>query len=225
MLPHNRSYLSDTPPKLSWSKGRTYSSLACYPMAGYTALHSKELFSLIFQRPVAIQRIKNTVAPASSVLKAKNTGIKAQIKYLFEPFKNFVKRSNSIMARPTRGNGLNPHKEELKNGIISMGHAKVLLSLDSHVSQREVCRRIVQKGLSVRETEELVKYTVSSSKKSASLSRKKNAYLSAIENELRNIFGTKVIVKNKKGKGRIEIEFYSNEELERILDTFRNIKT
>ncbi|HAG50749.1 MAG: chromosome partitioning protein ParB [Deltaproteobacteria bacterium GWC2_42_51] len=116
-------------------------------------------------------------------------------------------------------------KEELKNGIISMGHAKVLLSLDSHVSQREVCRRIVQKGLSVRETEELVKYTVSSSKKSASLSRKKNAYLSAIENELRNIFGTKVIVKNKKGKGRIEIEFYSNEELERILDTFRNIKT
>ena len=115
-------------------------------------------------------------------------------------------------------------RDELKKEAISMGHAKALLSLDSHAAQREVCRRIVQKGLSVRETEEFAKYYTKGSKQGTGSNTKKTAYLKSVEDELRNIFGTKVLVKDKKGKGRVEIEFYSYEEMERILDTFRNIK-
>src|SRR3989338_5514296 len=115
-------------------------------------------------------------------------------------------------------------KEELKNGAISMGHAKVLLSLDGHATQREICRRIIQKELSVRETEEIAKYYTKGDKKSSSSSQKKNAHIKSLEDELRNIFGTRVLVKDKKGKGRVEVEFYSYEELERILEMLRNIK-
>lgn len=115
-------------------------------------------------------------------------------------------------------------KEELKNGAISMGHAKVLLSLDGHATQREICRRIIQKELSVRETEEIAKYYTKGDKKSSSSSQKKTAHIKSLEDELRNIFGTKVLVKDKKGKGRVEVEFYSYEELERILEMLRNIK-
>lgn len=116
-------------------------------------------------------------------------------------------------------------KDELKNGAISMGHAKVLLSLDGHATQREICRRIIQKELSVRETEEIAKYYAKGDKKSSSSSQKKTAHVKSLEDELRNIFGTKVLVKDKKGKGRVEVEFYSYEELERILEMMRNIKT
>lgn len=112
-------------------------------------------------------------------------------------------------------------KDELQKGEISMGHAKVLLSLDSHANQRELCRKIIQKGLSVRETEEAVKKGGSKDK----IHHKKAVHHKPVEDELRAIFGTKVLVKENKGKGRFEIEFYSYEELERILEMFRNVKT
>ena len=48
-------------------------------------------------------------------------------------------------------------KEEIVNGTVSMGHARAILSLDNHAKQRDICRRVVRKGLSVRETEHLVK--------------------------------------------------------------------
>ena len=116
-------------------------------------------------------------------------------------------------------------KNELQKGAISMGHAKVLLGLDSHAGQRELCRKIIQKGLSVRETENAVKYYTKGSRKEKDIgSRKASHQLKSVEDELRNIFGTKILVKEKKGKGRFEIEFYSYEELERILEMMRNIK-
>lgn len=111
-------------------------------------------------------------------------------------------------------------KDELQKGAISMGHAKVLLSLDSHASQRELCRKIIQKGLSVRETEEAVKKGGHKDK----THHKKAGHQKSVEDELRAIFGTKVLVKENKGKGRFEIEFYSYEELERILEMMRGIK-
>lgn len=111
-------------------------------------------------------------------------------------------------------------KDELQKGAISMGHAKVLLSLDSHAGQRELCRKIIQKGLSVRETEEAVKKGINKDK----THHKKAGHQKSVEDELRGIFGTKVLVKENKGKGRFEIEFYSYEELERILEMFRNVK-
>ena len=111
-------------------------------------------------------------------------------------------------------------KNELQKGAISMGHAKVLLSLDSHAGQRELCRKIIQKGLSVREAEEAVKRGINKDK----THHKKAGHQKLVEDELRTIFGTKVLMKENKGKGRLEIEFYSYEELERILEMMRNIK-
>lgn len=112
-------------------------------------------------------------------------------------------------------------KDALQKGEISMGHAKILLSLDSHANQRELCRKIIQNGLSVRETEEAVKQGGSKDK----IHHKKAVHHKSVEDELRAIFSTKVLVKENKGKGRFEIEFYSYEELERILEMFRNVKT
>ncbi len=112
-------------------------------------------------------------------------------------------------------------KEELLKGTISMGHARALLSLEDHVQQREVLKKIVGKGMSVRETELLVKRDkkiTHHTKKPTNIA----AYL-ALESELRSLFGTKVAIKGKKGKGKIEIEFYSDDELDRLLDILRSI--
>lgn len=116
-------------------------------------------------------------------------------------------------------------KDELQKGAISTGHAKVLLSLDTHAAQRELCRKIIQKGLSVRATEEAAGHVAKGGKKEKGAEAKKGGHeLKSVEDELRNIFGTKILIKEKKGKGRLEIEFYSLEELERILEMLRNIK-
>lgn len=116
-------------------------------------------------------------------------------------------------------------KDELQKGAISTGHAKVLLSLDTHAAQRELCRKIIQRGLSVRATEEAASHAAKGGKKEKGTGAKKAGHpLKSVEDELRNIFGTKIMVKEKKGKGRLEIEFYSYEELERILEMMRNIK-
>ena len=116
-------------------------------------------------------------------------------------------------------------KDELQKGAISTGHAKVLLSLDTHAAQRELCRKIIRKGLSVRATEDTLRHSTKEGKQEKGSEWEKTTHqLKSVEDELRNIFGTKISVKEKKGKGRLEIEFYSYEELERILEMMRNIK-
>ena len=136
-----------------------------------------------------------------------------------------VGKERATVANYLRLLKLSPEiKDELKKGTISMGHAKVLLSLDGTASQRDLCKKIIQKGLSVRETEQTIKSSIKSEKKDIGSDNKKTSDLKSVENEIRDIFGTKVSIKDKKGTGRFEIEFYSYEELERILEMMRNIK-
>lgn len=116
-----------------------------------------------------------------------------------------------------------PHevREEIIKGNITMGHARALLSLESHSAQAELCRQIITKGLSVRETEAL-----SSAPKKERAGKPVKAGGSEnteLEDELRGIFGTRVALKDKKGKGKIEISYFSADERERILDLFRSI--
>lgn len=111
-------------------------------------------------------------------------------------------------------------KEELVKGSITMGHAKAILSLERDALQREVARRVVKKGLSVRETERLIERY----KKGKKVARDRPSRVGPLESELRGIFGTKVSIKERNGKGRIEIEFYSMEELDRLLEMVRSIK-
>ncbi len=111
-------------------------------------------------------------------------------------------------------------KEELVNNTITMGHARAILSVEGHAAQRELCRKVIEKGLSVRETERLA----SNRSKPDPPARKRAAHLVAIEEELRRRFGTKVNVKEGgRGKGRIEIEFYSPQERERLIDILRSV--
>lgn len=114
-----------------------------------------------------------------------------------------------------------PHevKDEIIKGVISMGHARAILSVEGHAAQSELCRTIITKGLSVREAEAL---STKGPEKSAKQNRKAG-HQNPLEDELRSIFGTKVILKDRKGKGRVEINYFSAEERERILDLLRSI--
>ncbi len=112
-------------------------------------------------------------------------------------------------------------KDELVRDMISMGHARAILSLDNHMAQMELCRRIIARGLSVREAEEFAQV------KSSKVPRKHktaDALVSLLEDELREAFGTKVLIKDKGGKGRIEIHYYSADEREAILDLLKTVK-
>lgn len=106
-----------------------------------------------------------------------------------------------------------PHKirKYLLEGRITEGHARALLMIPNKSKQLEVCLRIVDKGLTVRDTERIAK--AKERKK-----REPDPDILPIEEALKNKFGTKVKVVKGKKKGRIEIEFYSDTDLERILD-------
>ena len=110
----------------------------------------------------------------------------------------------------------------VRNGSLSMGHARALVNIDTIDKQLFVYKEIEQKGLSVRQTEELVRQMYKAEKPGAVKSSVKTALPAAykkIEDNLASHFSTKVkMVHNKKGYGSISIEYYSLEELNKILD-------
>jgi len=111
-------------------------------------------------------------------------------------------------------------QEQVSKGVISMGHARALLSLESEAQQLEICEKIVKKGLSVREVEELVKRTKTTEvSRETSVVEEPNVTIIACEEELMRTLGTKVRIKETgKEKGKIEIEFYSYSDLDRIME-------
>ena len=113
-------------------------------------------------------------------------------------------------------------REQIASGGITAGHARALLTVGDILIQRELCRRIVKQGLSVRETERIAG-RLKTRKKDAKGHRRevKEPTLRALEDELKQLLGTKVEIRMKKNSGRIEISFYSIDELERILEILR----
>ena len=106
-------------------------------------------------------------------------------------------------------------KQEIAAGNLSMGHAKAILSLESVRDQAQAAMHITKKGLSVREAETLVGRMKNPPKeKKARLSHE----LKAIEEKLRKALGTKVSLSSKSKGGKIVIDYYSDEELDRILE-------
>ena len=106
-------------------------------------------------------------------------------------------------------------KQELATGALTMGHAKAILSLERLRDQMHAAVMIVKKGLSVREAEVLSSRLKNPPKeKKARLSYE----LKSIEEKLREALGTKVIITAKSKGGRIVVEYYSTEELERIVE-------
>lgn len=112
-------------------------------------------------------------------------------------------------------------KNQLRQNHITSGHARAILSIENRERQKELCNLIIQKGLSVREAETLAKRWSERPKKTASPDRKKGdleIQLNSLQDSLRRQLGTKVQIKPKGKKGKIEIEYYSSEDLERIVE-------
>ena len=109
--------------------------------------------------------------------------------------------------------------------MISTGHARALLSLEDPEVQLTIANRIFDEKLSVRETEKLVR-DIQKPKTDKKKIEKVNSFIyKDIEEKIRAILGTKVTVDHKAdNKGKITIEYYSNEELERIVDLMNSIK-
>ncbi len=112
-------------------------------------------------------------------------------------------------------------KTSLSDESITSGHARALLGLDTPDEQKVTCKEIIKRGLSVRETERLVKrIALRKSKPDAGLraSREEDLLIRNLEERLRRFLGTQVRIPKKGQKGKIEIEFYSDEDLERIIE-------
>ncbi len=111
--------------------------------------------------------------------------------------------------------------EHLIQNHITSGHARAILSLEAKDRQKELCARIIQKGLSVREAEALAKRWAGKSKSSSRSESKKEeaaSQVNALQDALRRRLATKVQIISKGKKGKIEIEYYSFEDLERIVE-------
>lgn len=114
-------------------------------------------------------------------------------------------------------------QEMLVHQEISMGHARAMLAIEDETSQEKVAKRVKEEGLSVREIEALVKEAKDkkeAKKKKVKENKDEYAFIyRELEEHLKGILGNKVTIKNKKNHmGKIEIEYYSEDDLERIVD-------
>ncbi len=110
--------------------------------------------------------------------------------------------------------------------LISTGHARALLAITDNEIQYTLAQQIFDEKLSVRETEKLIKKMQNPKQEKAELNQGSSmaVFYEDIEQKLKNIMGTKVSINQKDNKkGKIEIEYYSNDELERIVDLFQSI--
>jgi ParB family transcriptional regulator, chromosome partitioning protein len=107
-------------------------------------------------------------------------------------------------------------RNELASGVLSMGHARALLSLADEAAQRRVAREVVSRGLSVRETEALVRRE--STPSVAPAPRKVDPNTRAAEDRLKLALGTRVRIVRKGTSGRIEIDFGNENELQRLYE-------
>ena len=116
-------------------------------------------------------------------------------------------------------------QQMLIDGRISTGHAKVLLSVEDINEQEKIAQELIDKSLSVRELEKLVKkYTKPRKKKDDKDDKYYSLFYREYEDRLKDILGTKVQINTKdKNKGRIEIDYYSAAELERIVELLNSI--
>ena len=138
-----------------------------------------------------------------------------------------VSKSRTAVTNSMRLLKLSPRVQQMiVDDMISTGHARALLAIDDEEQQYQLANRIFDEKLSVRETEKLVK-ALKNPKKEVKKQKPEHTFVyDNIEEQMKNIIGTKVSVNPKaNGKGKIEIEYYSEEELERIYDLIMTIRT
>ncbi len=135
-----------------------------------------------------------------------------------------VGKSRSAVANILRLRQLEtPIKQSIAEGAISMGHARALLGLSGAAARQEAWRAIVSRQLSVRETEKLIRKlkrtprTKPGAKPSASLDR----HLASVSEELCRVYGTKVSIRRRGQRGSVSIEFYSDDDLDRLISLLK----
>lgn len=133
-----------------------------------------------------------------------------------------VAKSRSVITNSLRLLKLTENVQQmLVDGRLSIGHAKVLLSLEDRDKQDEVAEHIVEQQLSVRQTEEYIKNLLNPKEKKAKSILSNEDLYHSIEEKMKEKVGTKVkIVRKSEDKGKIEIEYYCVEDLERIIEYF-----
>jgi len=130
-----------------------------------------------------------------------------------------VGKDRTTIANTVRLLRLPPEiKLSLAEGKITMGHARAFLSLDGVDKQRLLWKRLLSGGLSVRQTESLVKRLRT---RSSPTPRRSHPEWSELIEELQRALGTKVRIVGKRKRGKIEIDFFSPDELDRIIELLR----
>ena len=135
-----------------------------------------------------------------------------------------VGKSRTVVANALRLLKLAPELQAfIRQGQLSVGHAKVILGLSGEKQQNLAAARVLKEGLNVRQTEALV--TQLQARQSETLLKtppaaapSRDTHVSNLENQLRERLGTKVNLRYAQGKGAVEIVFFSDDELERILE-------
>ena len=112
-------------------------------------------------------------------------------------------------------------KDMIADGRLTSGHARALLGITDTKKQLAIARKIADEGLSVRTAEALAGNKKAAVKKA--LPRKKDEDVVQVESELKDILGTKVNLKQSGKRGRIEIEYYSRDELERLIELLKSL--
>ncbi|HJV18057.1 MAG TPA: ParB/RepB/Spo0J family partition protein [Bacillales bacterium] len=129
-------------------------------------------------------------------------------------------KSRPHVANHIRLLSLPPKIQELiSSGKISMGHGRALLGLRKKTTLSTIVEKVIQENLNVRQLEKLIQQLNENvSRGTKKTEKKKDVFLQEREHLLRERFGTMVNIKQSKNKGKIEIEFFSQEDLERILE-------
>jgi len=113
-------------------------------------------------------------------------------------------------------------KDSISDGPLSMGHARAILGADKSVQQLAAWRVVVSKGLSVRQTEALIRRLKSENKRpKITRNRTEEIYLNGLAEDLARHFGTKITIKKNGPKGRVEIEFYDTDDLDRLIQRLK----
>ena len=131
-----------------------------------------------------------------------------------------VGKSRSAVANFLRLRQLSePIKTSILEGSLSMGHARALLGADSPAKQQAAWREVIAKKLSVRQTEALIK-RINAEKKSTTVPEltPEQRYFNDVSEELSRYYGTRVKIHRKGKKGRVEIDFFSDDDLGRLLE-------
>ena len=113
----------------------------------------------------------------------------------------------------------------IRSGLLTFGHGRAVLGITSPDSQKQVAEEVIREGLSVRETEQLVNRRNQQSgatKNNGGLATKPpftpDVHIGALQTRLQERFGTKVLLRYRKGKGAVEIRFFNDDDLDRVLE-------